>query len=463
MGWLDKLFNNKTDGNRVAEPEKEVPPEATISSHPFAGLENQSFGHYSDNNKGYKKTQSWYAADDRFKEKNYPESFSAFFDYLKDDETENVRYRPDGKCFTFEILQGSKKIDGHCDGEHIVASAPLAKMPTPSTAVMRRLLELNFNLFYTRCALDNDNTLCMTFESYLSAANPLKLYHGLRELATRADKQDDLLLSDFSQLEPAGMDHIVPLTAEELEVKYTYFRNWIEKMLARVAELNQDSFSGAIAYMLLALIYRIDFLIVPQAKLLSDIEKISQLYWEKKEEITLIERNRMMQDAIRKLLEVTREEFAKSVYHSKSTFALASPPAMDKVRDNILNPNKDTTWYVENKYPDLALIINEYGLAYNQFIYSMPQIVTDLVTIYYAVIHADYFRALGIQQAFYTPETNTFNKTLITAAVDKTMVLYADKYTLARWDHSKIKYEGLFEFGISFTEQIANLNLEVKR
>ena len=73
-------------------------------------------------------------------------------------------------------------------------------MPQPSVPVMRRLLEMNFTLYYSRFALDNER-LCMRFESDIETANPSKLYYGLKELATKADKQDDLLVQDFSSLQ----------------------------------------------------------------------------------------------------------------------------------------------------------------------------------------------------------------------------------------------------------------------
>ena len=40
----------------------------------------------------------------------------------------------------------------------------------------------------------------MRFDSDIETANPSKLYYGLKELATKADKQDDLLVQDFTRL-----------------------------------------------------------------------------------------------------------------------------------------------------------------------------------------------------------------------------------------------------------------------
>ena len=48
------------------------------------------FGRYSDNNKPVHKVEKWNEADNLFKEKKYHESIKAFFDYLTDEEVQNV-------------------------------------------------------------------------------------------------------------------------------------------------------------------------------------------------------------------------------------------------------------------------------------------------------------------------------------------------------------------------------------
>jgi len=462
MSLLQQFF--KRTKKTSAAPAAAAPDKSSTALPPFTGIPPEiRFGHYSDNNKPYAKMQRWYEAEDAFKEKNYQKAFPAIFDYIRDDAANNLTFSEEGNCFSFIFFQGSKKITGHCDGQNLCARTQLARMPTPSTPVMRRLLELNYELFYSRCALADEQTLCMTFESDLPSATPLKVYHGLRELATKADKQDELLLSDFPQLGPITDGQVTPLAATELEVKFSFFKKWIEETLSYTATLNADAFAGAIAYCYLVLAYRIDFLIVPSERLLSLTEKISRIYWENKDEGTLVARNNRMREAVTKLQSVTKEEFAASVYHSKSTFALAGPPDNDKLKSNLLNANKDSDWYIRNKYPQLAAIINEYGVAYNQFIYSMPQVMTNLAIIYYAVLQPDYFKALGLSQSFYEPASQHFNQPLIEQAVKEELARFQDKYPHLHWQHDKIEYDNLYNFGTSFTEQMAQLNLELKR
>src|SRR5690606_13649655 len=129
MGWLDKLFG--IDAPAVPEA---APAPVTVPGTPFSGLEGIRFGRYSDNNKSYRKTLRWYEAEDLFKEGAYSEAFAAFFDYIRDDAEENVVYRPEGDGFTFEFVQGSKKVYGRSDGKQIIAKACIATMEQPSNA-----------------------------------------------------------------------------------------------------------------------------------------------------------------------------------------------------------------------------------------------------------------------------------------------------------------------------------------
>jgi hypothetical protein len=465
MSWISKLFGKKEQGANIpatTEGNRQIKA-AQLIKNPFTELDGIRFGRYSDNNKSAQKLQSWYNAEDLFKAKKYNEAFFSLFDYMRDEAEDNVHFHQDSNTFTFSILQGSKKIVGKSDGENIVAHAPLAVMEQPSIAVMRRMLDLNYTLYYCRTAMNEQNTLCLIFDTAITTASPEKLYYGLRELATKADNQDDMLLADFATLKPVGAEHIQPLSEQELDVKYKYFNKWIDDTLQMIKDLNQDSFSGAIAYLLLTLIYRIDFLIAPEGKLLVELERINKMYWEKKEELPLVERNQMMKDAIVKLQTTTKEIFAESVYRTHKTFAVSTPPKSDKIKEHINSGNKDSRWYVDNKYPNIALSLTEYGVLYNHFIYSMPRVTTDLTIIYMAVLHADYFTELGMHDQLYNQDDKQFNRDLIASASNDAVARYQDKYQSMNWDVSRLNYDNLYEFSISFNEQMGNLNLEIKR
>jgi hypothetical protein len=452
LKWINALLGkkNEKDGNAL---------------HAGAvDLDKIKAGRYSDNNKPVQKINRWHDAEELYKAKQYKESLTAFFDYITDEKQANVSLqKAEGETFSFQITQGSKRIQCSFDGKLIVAKVQLAIMDYPGVAIMRRLLELNYNLYYSRAALSDDKTLCLLFDTELNSASPEKMYYGLRELAVSGDRQDDLLISDFSTLKGTDLDNTQQLDAGERAIKYKYFKQWVTDTLKEAETLNQDSFSGAIAYMLLGMVYRIDFFFTPEGPLLAELEKIHRIYWEKKETTTLVERNRLMKLAIKKLLDITEENFAVSVYNATYTFSASTPPAADKVRDHIISPNKDANWYIENKYPNIAIDLTEYGVLYNQFIYSMPKVQTSLTKILMGVIHSDYYGELWPDVHFYDKEQKKLNKELIEQTTNKALEEFKDKYEFMRWDSERVRYTSLFDFSISYSEQIANLNLKTKR
>jgi hypothetical protein len=424
-----------------------------------ATLPSVIFGRYSDNNKPLYKVNRWTEADNLFKEKKHYESMDAFFDYLKDDEAANVVYERTGESGKFHFYQGSKMVRGVFVDNHLRAEVTLANMPQASVPVMRRLLEMNFNLFYSRFALDGER-LCMRFDSDVAAANPNKLYYGLKELATKGDKQDDLLVKDFETLQTTDTEHVTELPAAEKEIKFEYFQKWIKETLDLINTLDADKFSGGIAYLLLVLIYRIDYLIVPEGKLLHELEEIANIYFKKDERATG-EKNRDMLEAFKKMQTKTKEEIFPHLFRSKHTFAIVAPQVHKTIADAIYAANQNIIWYRDNNYPQIAAQITEYGLLFCQFSYSMPRPITDLIHLFMRVNHSDYFTALGYP-SLYNKTANQFEKEKIKDQVYKILEKWKVKYPMMTVKIENINYENLVNFNHSFSTEIELLNTEPK-
>jgi len=418
------------------------------------------FGRYSDNNKSMAKVERWNEAETLFKEKKYFESIAAFFDYLRDEAVENVVHQQDSKGGTFHFFQGSKIIRGFYNETLLEAECVLALMPQPSVPVMRRLLEMNFNLYYTRYAL-HEEKVSMLFESDLKTANPSKLYYGLKELANKADKQDDLLVQDFTALLPTDNDHIIPIPEEEKEVKYRYFKKWIQETLDLIGSVDTDKYSGGIAYLLLALAYRIDYLIVPEGKLLTELESIVEVYF-KKDDRLVTEKNQEMADCFQRQLKKEKSEFFPYLFRSRYTFSIVNPQNYKTIADAIYNANQNIGWYRENKLPDIAAQISEYGFSYCQFSYSMPRPVTELFQLFMMVNYSDYFRDLGFRDEFYNPETKQYNQQAIIDRIKQIEERWKEKYPELNFKTEKLKFDNKLAFNQTFTTEVEYLNLETK-
>ncbi|HEV7781967.1 MAG TPA: hypothetical protein VGO58_11920 [Chitinophagaceae bacterium] len=418
------------------------------------------FGRYSDNNKPVAKVNRWTDADTLFKEKKYTESIDAFFEYLRDDQAQNVVYERNGAEGRFHLFQGSKIVRGSFNGDLLKAEVTLARMPQVSVPVMRRLLEMNFNLYYSRFALDNDR-LCMNFDTDIETASPSKLYYGLKELSTKGDKQDDLLVQDFTMLETADQEHITVVPDTEKNVKYEYLQKWISETLDTIASVDADKFSGGIAYMLLALIYKIDYLVTPEGRILAELEKITAIYF-KKDERPVTEKNRDMIEAFKQVQAKPREEMYSYLIRSKFTFAIVAPQQYKTVVDSIHGANQNLTWYRDNNHPFIANQIAEYGITYCQYSYSLPKAITELIHLYMMVNYADYFTALGYMHRFYNPDTKQFDSEEIVERIKQIQFTWKEKYPLMDFKTQNLKFDNLVNFNFSFTTEMEFLNTDPK-
>lgn len=440
---LDKLFGWGKKKEESAAPAPEI-----------------RFGRYSDNNKTIEKVNRWTEADNLFKEKKYPESIDAFFDYLRDDEMQNVVYERNGNEGRFHFYQGSKIVRGFYNAESLQAEITLARMDQPSVPVMRRLLEMNFNLYYSRFAQDQER-LCMRFDTEISNANPSKLYYGFKEMATKGDKQDDLLVQDFSSLKTIDTDHITEIPLIEKEVKYQYMQQWIKEALDIIATLDAEKFSGGIAYLLLTLTYRIDYLVAPEGNLMNEIEKIVDIYF-RKDERPAQEKNRDMLDAIQKLQAKTKEEVFPYLFRSKYTFAIVAPQVYKTISDAIYNANQNLAWYRDNNYPHIARQISEYGISYCQYSYSLPRPITELFQLFMMVNYSDYFSALGYKEKLFDAATGRFAEELIIENIKQVQERWKQKYPNLYFRTENLKFDSILNFSTSFTNELEFLNLEAK-
>jgi hypothetical protein len=417
-----------------------------------------TFGRYSDNNKTVEKVRRWTDADNLFKQQSYYESIDAFFDYLADDKEANVILQRNNDNGTFQIFQGSKIVRGEFDKESLKAEITLARMPQASVPVMRRLLEMNFNLYYSRYALDNER-LCMRFDSDIKAANPNKLYYGLKELAVKADKLDDLLVQEFAALQTVDTDHIIAIPDTEKEVKYNFMMLWIREALDYIATLDADKFSGGIAYLLLSLAFRIDYLICPDGKLLNELEKVVEIYYRKDEKQTM-ERNQGMIEGYKKLLGKTKEEVFPYLFRAKHTFAIVVPQHHQTVADAINAAAQNVVWYRDNNYPVVANNVMEYALSFSQYSYSLPKPLSDLILLYMQINYREYFEALGFTVPYYELMANQFNPEAIRQRIEEITSAWQSKYPKLIFRMETLKFNSLVAFNASFSTEITALNFD---
>ena len=286
----------------------------------------------------------------------------------------------------FQIFQGSRTITGKVENGHMEACSAIASADNISLASMRLLLEKNFQLQYCRFAIREQNTLCMVFDSSLLDASPYKLYFALKELAIQADKQDDLLQEESAGLVLQGTQHLIHLTPENKEKKSEYLRSAIRTTIDTIERcpLEPDQYPGAVSYQLLALIYKLDYLVRPEGYTMEALERMDRLFFSK-DNHPIAFKNKILLQGFNELLQRSSDDFAREFYKGIYTFGITHPVDFNRVTGFIRTELPNMAWYAENGHKEIALAVPSYIVGYSLFNYSLPLPVKDLFHIFMRV------------------------------------------------------------------------------
>lgn len=439
MGLLDRLF----------KPSSEQPQ-----------LRQVKFGRYTDSYKQPANYEAWDRSLEKFEAEAYLDSFRQFFLYLRDEEEDNVRFWEEDGGIRFELFQGSKKIVGFADGKKLKAEAKIAHSESLNVGFMRRLIEKNFGLQYSRFALDSNNNITIVFDTFTLDGSPYKLYYALKELATNADKQDDLLLDEFRMLEQVDNFHIEDLAPEEKEAKYQYIVRSITRVLEEInsGKLSKEQYPGGFGYLLLDLIYKLDYLTKPEGFMMETLERMHRLYFAQDAKSTL-EKNQFLAKELQKLLDRPKEAFFKELYRVKSTFGITTPVNHDRILSFIDAEINNMDWYFENGHQAIALAVPGYLVGYSLFNYAIPKPDRDFLHLYYQVVESELFIALGLDQQFYDSASHTLNKRNIRRAIEKIVEQNRPKFPRLAPVAAALNFRSLPEFAKSYLLMVRNCDL----
>lgn len=427
---------------------------AAVASGNAAGVK---FGRYTDCNKTKAQVEYWKKAIDQFKNKSYVDSFESFLLYLRDENVENVNVSRNGSAVEFEIIQGSKVIKGKGDTDKFVAEANIAVMEQHSLPVMRKLMSLNYALRYSKFAL-TENKLCMKFSSHAIDASPNKLYDALKELARKADQQDDLLVSEFSSLKEIDTDRIIPLDAELLEVRYQYLMKLIDDTKAEIAKYDAGPMSGGIAFLLLNLSYTIDYLILPQGQLTDSLEKIQQMFFAQND-LSTQERNSQIIEEFDKIKAWPKEDILDGLYDVKCTFAIARPESHKYVMDFFFKEREKVGWYRDNKYPKIVEAVYSYMITYAFFNMGMVYPMSDLLNICLNMLNQDYYKSFG-QSTELVSADGSVHKSAVVNQINSIVKAARADYPNMAINTNALNYTGVSSFIDSLIVEMDRLNLQ---
>lgn len=435
MSFWNRLFGNQTS----EAPQPDI-----------------KFGRYSDAYKTEAQHEAWDRSLTQFESQDYLGAYIAFLEYLNDAEEGNVKWQVDGEQLCFELYQGSKKINGYADAQKVKIEAKIVKTQTLSTAILRRLMEQNFSLQYSRFALDPDNNLAIVFDTYTLDGSPYKLYYALKELATNADKQDDLLIDEFSNLEPVEIAHLKPIPEAEKEAKYAWLEKEIRETLEEIerGRLDKNQYPGGISYLLLNLVYKLDYLIKPEGFMMETLERMHRLYFAK-DERTVAQKNLLFCKELQKLATRPKEAFFKEMYRVPATFGITASVGHEQVVQVLSTELSKMDWYEENGYDKVALAIPGYIVGKCLFNFAIPKYDRALLHLYFRIMEANYFKALGFQENFRGNDGLSFQKKDIKKAIEQ----ITETYRNVSPDSSLLAFDSEVAFARSYLGMMMEMKI----
>ena len=444
MTFWNRLFGNK------AEPTK---PQPRIK-----------FGRYTDTYKQKEQYVAWEAALDKFDEQDYLGSYNALFRYLRDEREDNVRWIEEDGTIKYEILQGSKRVTGTANAQRFTAEARIVYANNLGVAVMRRLVEANYFLEYSRYGLDNDNNLVIKFDSSSLDASPYKLYYALKEVAVNADKQDDLLLDEFSGLlKPIDMGTKVDISDAEKNVKYDFIVQKIQSVLTYIdsKKLDSDKYPGGISYLLLDAAFRIDYLTSPEGFLMDTVERMHRSYFSA-EEKSMVLKNIGLRKDLEKVLTRPKSLIFNELYATTSSFGVLTPKEHDALVSLIDGELPNMDWYEANKHEAVALAISGYIVGFALFSYALPKPERALLAFYYTVFEPSFFAALGFTPQYLNKETGVFDQKAIKNAVREIVEKELAVYSKLAPDYTILDFKTPVKFARSYLLMLKKLDFEKK-
>jgi len=421
----------------------------------FPDEPNVVFGRYVDQNKTEVQYNSWDNSKSLYKEKKYLEAYIEFFNYLKDSTIDNVSFEREETKLNFTLIQGSKIVTGTINETEVLAEAELVRFYKLEVPVMRKLLQENYYLNFSKFAIKND-IYTLKYFSPIEDAHPSGLYYALKELAIEADMYDDVLVAEFDSLQAINIDHIEDIPENEKLVKLKFFRKWIEETLSRIKELDSDKFTGSISYNLLNLAFKIYYLLAPEGKLLDDICNIQEVFYEN-DDSTINEKNHRMVEEFEGFKQKSDDEILKSFYRIKATFAVVKPTSHENVVNFMQDELEKVKYYVENKHPEIVRQMCEYIISYAGYSFGMPAIANDILLITWRVFNPELFLELGFAQQYYNHETKKFNAEAIKKRINRLVDQSKKRHSDIDFNTNNLDFSGINEFSISFIEEFQNL------
>ena len=417
------------------------------------------FGRYTDAYKSDVQQKAFDRSLELFDEGKHMEAYRDFLTYLKDPQADNIEWREKDNLLEFEFWQGSQRITGTANSEKVKAESKIARAEDLNVGFLRRLMEANFNLKFSRFALAPDNVLTILFDTHVADGSPYKLLYALRELAIHADKQDDLLLDEFKTLKPAQERTYGDIPAAEKEVKYKLLQSKIGDVFAEMDKAKPDpnTYPGTYAYLMLALAFKLDYLIRPEGFMMDTLERVHGIYFAKNDRTPQVKVTSIRRE-FQKILDRPKEDLFKEMYRTRSTFGINPAVNHDSIVSLIDGELPNMEWPLQQNYDVLALAVPQYIAGFALFHYAPPKPDRELFHLFFQIIEPAFFQELGFEIS-YSDAEGRLNRSEIVKGIKHVAERNRAAFPYLRPHTERLDFASRVLFAKSYLLMMKELNL----
>lgn len=397
-------------------------------------------------------------ADELFESGQYLDAYVTFFDYMQKLGGPAVLCEIDNDTndFIFKLLQGSKIVSGVINQTDILVESKVAKFSGENIALMRYLLSQNTKFAYTKYAIDGD-TIYLRQRCPIKDMSPQSFSDMLSEIAICADSTDEYLETEFANIIPVDYENIIPLDANELRTKIEFLRVWIKESFELIEKCKFEKFKP---YLLLALVYKILYLISPEGALLNRFRKILSIYSTyDKEEDNMNEVFYKMDKELHAIAELSDSELEKSLYRTYAVFPELEYMTFAEMVDSVVELLRLPLKAAEANMDDEVVPLCEFIVGYHLNLHGMPDAASELLLIFWRTLNSEYFYGIGFTDTFYNETVQQLAQTRIAQEIERINAKYSVIYPGFQFNLLAVDMSTLEDFAYTFLLEFKNLQI----
>jgi len=400
-------------------------------------------------------------SNEAFEAKDILGAYEFFFRSLENfsDSTsnKNIIISKEDEKLLFEIFQGSARITGVITKENLYAEAIITKKAAANVALKRLILERNYQLTYAYYFSDDEYIKLKLFLDNITMT-PQKIFFPLREIALNADFDKEYTKSEFPDVALEDIAHLKSMDEDEIKLKYDFMHEWIDEVNAKIATLPSNDNAAMQSFILLYLIFKIDYLIVPKYGIFQQSSKKITEYFSN-ENLTVESKNEEIREYINSLDEMSFDEFKTNFYDAKYTFNPSDRSTHEEIEIFINESLAKIRWYKNNRYDQVIPTMYKYVALYLLYNYGLHPVTKALLHTLVEIQNPSFFKALGYT-ALYDEQSSLFSKRAIISKIEEIISPYQSRYKMLKPFGDKLNFRSLNEFSNSFYLQLKTLDFE---